>query len=77
MRPSIMTGPDRESALVALKNPPMLQPKASMAPAPIRIPPMAPFASSPGGGTRMANSRARRAAASAPAITPRSMREPE
>ena len=72
-----MPRPDRDRALVALKKPPMLQPKASMAPAPIKVPPMPPFTSSPGRGTRIANSRASRAAASAPTITPRSMSEPE
>ncbi len=72
-----MPRPESESALVALKNPPMLQPKASMAPAPIKVPPMPPLMSSPMGGTRMANSRASRAATRPPSSTPMSMSDPE
>src|SRR2546422_3228554 len=51
-----MPRPASESALVAEKKPPMLQPKARTAPTPIRSPPKAPFTSSPRGGTRTANS---------------------
>src|SRR5438132_590026 len=42
-----MPRPARESALVAEKKPPMLQPKARTAPTPIRSPPKAPFMSAP------------------------------
>jgi len=72
-----MPKPESESALVAEKNPPMLQPSASMAPAPIASPPRPPLTSSPRGGTRTANSRLSSAAASPPKSTPRFNNEPE
>ncbi len=72
-----MPNPDRLSALTAEKKPPTLQPKASMAPAPISSPPAAPLASSPRGGTRIANSRLSSAATSPPKSTPRFRSEPE
>ena len=75
--PSIMPRPDSESALVAEKNPPMLQPKASTAPTPIRSPPALPLASSARAGTRIANSRERSAAIVPPMMTPMFSREPE
>ena len=72
-----MPKPDRLSALIAEKKPPTLQPKASIAPTPISRPPPAPLASSPRGGTRIANSRESSAAASPPNSTPRFSSEPE
>ena len=72
-----MPNPERLSALTAEKNPPMLQPKASMAPTPISTPPAAPFTASPRGGTRTANSRLSNAAVSPPKSTPRLSSEPE
>ena len=75
--PSIIPRPDSESALVAEKNPPMLHPKASTAPTPIKSPPAPPLASSAGTGTRIANSRDRSAAIVPPTTTPMFNREPE
>src|SRR5207245_7403298 len=72
-----MARPARESALVAEKKPPMLQPKARTAPTPIRSPPMAPFASSPRGGRRIANSLDRSAATRPPRRTPPLRSDPE
>ena len=72
-----MPNPESDSALIALKKPPMLHPSASIAPTPSKAPPMAPLASSPRGGTRSANSRLRSAATRAPATTPRSSSDPE
>src|SRR5262245_14449588 len=72
-----MANPDRDSALRALKNPPMLQPKASTAPTPMSRPPAAPLTSSPAGGTRTANSRLSRAPTQPPTRTPRLRSEPE
>src|SRR4029453_18506370 len=72
-----MPKPERLSALIAEKKPPTLQPKACIAPTPISRPPPVPLASSPRGGTRIANSRESSAAASPPNSTPRFRREPE
>ena len=73
MSPSIIAGPASESALVALKNPPMLQP----APTPMRHPPTTPLSSSHGGAPRMRNWRASNAAANAPPMIPRLSTEVE
>ena len=75
--PTIIATPLIERAATALKNPPMLQPKARFAPSPIRRPPTPPFNSSPKGATLIANSRPRRAAANAPMSKPRFKIEPE
>ena len=72
-----MPRPDSESALVAEKKPPMLHPKASTAPTPIKIPPAPPLASSARAGTRIANSRDRSAAIVPPTITPMFRSDPE
>ena len=69
--------PESDRALVAEKKPPMLQPKASTAPTPIRSPPTPPLTSSPRAGTRIANSRDRSAAIAPPTITPAFRSEPE
>ena len=77
MSPSIIAGPESESALVALKKPPMLQPNESVAPTPMRQPPMTPLSSSHGGAPRILNWRASNAAANAPPMIPRLRTEVE
>ena len=77
MSPSIIAGPASESALVALKKPPMLQPKESEAPTPMRHPPTTPLNSSHGGAPRIRNWRASSAAANAPPMIPRLRTEVE
>jgi hypothetical protein len=75
--PAIIPAPPSESADKALKKPPMLQPKASIAPIPMSRPPRPPLTSSSTGAGRMANSRLNSAAASAPKRTPKFSTEPE
>ena len=75
--PSIIIGPDSESALVALKKPPMLHPKESVAPIPMRHPPTTPLSSSHGGAPRTWNWRPSSAAANAPPMIPRLSTEVE
>src|ERR687892_2888726 len=72
-----MPNPERLSALIAEKKPPMLQPNASIAPRPIKSPPPVPLISSPRGGTRIANSRLSNAPVRPPSSTPRFSSEPE
>src|SRR5436190_405675 len=72
-----MPRPASESALVAEKKPPMLQPKARTPPTPSRSPPQPPFRSSPRGGTRTANSLARSAPPRPPRRTPAVSSDPE
>ena len=77
MRPAAIATPAIDRALMELKKPPMLQPNAMAAPIPINVPPMSALKSSNGGAPCMRNCRARRAAAHAPATTPKFRRDVE
>jgi hypothetical protein len=71
MSPAIIATPDIDKALIELKKPPILQPKDSDDPIPIRIPPITPFDNSLPGALRIWNCFARSAEAKAPAIIPK------
>ena len=53
IRPIIIAGPAKDKALVALKNPPILQPKDRAEPIPINAPPSRPFTNSLVGAMRI------------------------
>ena len=71
MSPPIIATPDIDKALIALKNPPILQPKESDAPMPISVPPIIAFDNSLVGALRTWNCFARSAEAKAPAMIPK------
>ena len=71
INPTIMTTPAIDSALIALKKPPMLQPKAREAPIPISTPPSSPLNNSLAGAIRTRNCLPSNAATSDPMIIPK------
>ena len=71
MSPAIIDTPARDSALIALKNPPMLHPKDRTEPIPINIPPIRALINSRAGAPLTWNCFDKSAEAIAPTMIPK------